>query len=121
MLFQMGGRLQAQSGLMSSVRKKGIQQSTNTPIKIPTIMAARFSFCSRHESPLVWKVTVARRRAVNTISDSGGASFALKQRRYRIKVTEQGNKLNWKKKSDSQFYQRIEATRLRCCLKDRTP
>ncbi|TNN73397.1 hypothetical protein EYF80_016351 [Liparis tanakae] len=66
MLFQMGGMSQEHSGTMSSVMKKGIQQSTNTPIKMPTISAAFFSFCSRHVSPSVWKVTVAW-RTVNTI------------------------------------------------------
>ncbi len=34
--------------MMSSVRKKGIQHRTNTPMRMPTIRAARFSFCSRH-------------------------------------------------------------------------
>ena len=65
-LFQMGGMSQEHSGTMSSVMKKGIQQSTNTPMRMPTISAAFFSFCSRHVSPSVWKVTVAW-RTVNTI------------------------------------------------------
>lgn len=74
MLFQMGGMSQEHSGTMSSVMKKGIQHSTNTPIKMPTISAAFFSFCSRHVSPSVWKVTVAW-RTVNTIWGCWVSSF----------------------------------------------
>lgn len=59
MLFQTGGMSHEQSGLMSSVMKKGIQQSTKTPIRMPTMRAAFFSFCSLHVSPSVWNVTVA--------------------------------------------------------------
>ncbi|KAF3836626.1 hypothetical protein F7725_029184 [Dissostichus mawsoni] len=68
MLFQTGGMSQEHSGTMSSVMKKGIQQSTKTPIKMPTISAAFFSFCSRHVSPSVWKVTVAWRTSAKKSS-----------------------------------------------------
>lgn len=75
----MGGMLQEQRGLINSVMKKGIQHSTKTPIKMPTIRAAFFSFCSLHVSPSVWKA-IAAWRAVNTICGSGEASFTSKQK-----------------------------------------
>ncbi|KAJ8419149.1 hypothetical protein AAFF_G00006480 [Aldrovandia affinis] len=59
MLFHIGGMSQEQRGLMSSVMKKGIQHRTKTPMRMPTISAAFFSFCSLHVSPSVWNVTVA--------------------------------------------------------------
>lgn len=74
MLFQTGEILQEQRGLINAVMKKGIQHSTKTPIKMPTIRAAFFSFCSLHVSPSVWKV-IAARRAVNAICGSCEASF----------------------------------------------
>lgn len=83
MLFQTGGMLQEQRGLINSVMKKGIQHSTKTPIKMPTIKAAFFSFCSLHVSPSVWKV-IAAWRAVNTICGSCEASFTSKQKQTRI-------------------------------------
>lgn len=58
-LFQMGGMSQEHSGMISSARKNGIQQSTKTPIRIPTISAARRSFCSRQVSPSGWNDTAA--------------------------------------------------------------
>lgn len=74
MLFQTGGMSHEQSGLMSSVMKKGIQQSTKTPMRMPTMRAAFFSFCSLHVSPSVWNVTVAW-RTVKTICGCWADSF----------------------------------------------
>lgn len=73
-LFQTGGMSHEHSGMISSARKKGIQQSTNTPIRMPTIRAALLSFCSLHVSPSVWNDTVAW-RTVKAICGCRSASF----------------------------------------------